>query len=224
MFSNTLYSVIGIFPKNISLYKQAFRHTSAAKEIKNGVKDSYERLEFLGDAILGSVIAHYFFSKFPVKDEGYLTKMRSRMVSRTYLNQLSVKMGIHTFIELKGDLGRSVYGDVLEALIGAIYLDKGYKKTRGFVIQHIVQNYVNLEELINTETDFKSKLIEISQKERMVLEFKSEEIAVKNGNKIYNTTMYLNGKIESTGTGFSKKNAEQEAAKMYFEKKDSIKA
>lgn len=219
-----MYSVIGIFPANINLYKQAFRHASAAKEIKNGVRDSYERLEFLGDAILGSITAHYFFTKFPVQDEGYLTKMRSRMVSRTYLNQLSIKIGIHKFIELKGDLGRSVYGDVLEALIGAIYLDKGYKKTRHFVISNIIQNYVDVEELINTETDFKSKIIEIAQKEKIVLEFKSQEIVEKNGNKIYNTTMYLNGKIESTGTGFSKKNAEQEAAKMYFEKKDSIKA
>jgi len=217
-----LYSIIGIFPKNINLYKQAFRHTSVAKEIKNGVKDSYERLEFLGDAILGSITAHYFFSKFPVKDEGYLTKMRSRMVSRIYLNQLSTKIGIHKFIELKGDLGRSVYGDVLEALIGAIYLDKGYKKTRHFVIANIIQNHVDVEELINTETDFKSKIIEMAQKEKIILEFKSQEIVEKNGNKTYNTSMLLNGKVEAVGIGFSKKKAEQEAARIYFEKEKLI--
>lgn len=144
------------------------------------------------------------------------------MVSRIYLNQLSTKIGIHNFIELKGDLGRSVYGDVLEALIGAIYLDKGYKKTRHFVIANIIQNHVDVEELINTETDFKSKIIEMAQKEKIILEFKSQEIVEKNGNKTYNTSMLLNGKVEAVGIGFSKKKAEQEAAKIYFEKEKLI--
>ena len=128
-FKSSLKNILGFSPKNLSLYNQAFRHNSVAKEIKEGIKDSNERLEFLGDAVLGIVIADYLFRKFPYKDEGFLTKMRSKIVSRDHLNQLAVKLGLNKFLFQTSDPGlkfSSMHGDAFEALIGAVYMDKGF--------------------------------------------------------------------------------------------------
>ena len=145
----SLENILGFFPSNTNLYKSALRHKSAAREIKNGVKDSNERLEYLGDAILGAVVADYVFKKFPYKDEGFLTEMRSKIVSRDNLNKLSRKLGLDALIINNPDnaVNRSMHGDAFEALIGAIYLDKGYRCAKKFVIGRIISHYLDIDSL-----------------------------------------------------------------------------
>ncbi len=147
----------------------AFRHSSIAQHVKSGVSNSNERLEFLGDAVLGSVVAHFLFTKFPFRDEGFLTKMRSRLVSRQNINKLAVKMGIESLIMKVNDAKpgfKSMNGDALEALIGAVYVDKGYSVAQAFVLNRIIKIHVDLELIETTDSDFKSKMIEWSQKEK----------------------------------------------------------
>lgn len=210
----SLKNILGFYPDNISLYKQAFRHSSAAKEIKEGVKDSNERLEYLGDAILSSVIAEFLFKKFPFKDEGFLTKMRSKMVSRTYLNQLSLKLGLNIFIQsnLNGAKAGAMHGDAFEALIGAIYLDKGYNKTYSFITNRIIKLHVDLDDIENKEIDFKSKLVEWAQKERKQLRFDASEEIGAGKDKQFMVHAIINDEVKGRGFHYSKKRAEQIAA------------
>jgi ribonuclease-3 len=212
---SSLKNTLGISPDNISLYAQAFRHNSIAKEIKEGIKDSNERLEYLGDSILNAIIAEYLFRKFPYKDEGFLTKMRSKIVSRDHLNQLSVKLGLNKFLTLTSDPGlkhSSMHGDAFEALIGAIYIDKGFLYTKDFILNRILKFHVDVEKILLTETDFKSKLIEWSQRERLELQFK---VVNEDGNgyeKQFVIGIFIKGESVSQAQHFSKKKAEQLSA------------
>ena len=164
-----LKNILGFVPGNIRLYPMAFRHKSVAKPIKEGVKNSNERLEFLGDAVLGSVIAELLFKLYPYKDEGFLTEMRSKIVSRANLNQLSRKLGFNELIEFDARMisypnkQGSLLGDAFEALIGAVYLDKGYRFTREFLLSRIIKPHIDIHTLEITETNFKSRLIEWCQ-------------------------------------------------------------
>ena len=152
------------------MYKSAFRHSSAAQEIKKGVKDSNERLEFLGDSVIGTVVADYLFKKFPYKDEGFLTKMRSKMVSRAKHNQLAIQLGLNKFIESHNTRFQiqpsSINGDAYEALIGAIYLDKGYKFAQDFILTRIINVHIDMDEIETKEIDFKSKFMEWYKKKK----------------------------------------------------------
>ncbi|GAB4254140.1 MAG: hypothetical protein Kow0079_10230 [Vicingaceae bacterium] len=214
-FSKKLYPVLGFYPKNEALYIQAFAHKSA-DEIKTKL-ESNERLEFLGDAVLGQIIANFLFKKYPNKDEGELTKIRSKLVNRKVLNQVGVKLGIPSLLSSNVETySKSIYGDALEALIGAIYLDKGYQKTEQFVVNRLLKIHLNLEDVINTEIDFKSKLIELAQKEKWEIKFNHLEAGPDN-KKTYTATLNINGKDQSTGTASTKKQAEQKAAQKYFE-------
>ena len=214
-FKASLKNILGISPKNLSLYNQAFRHNSVAKEIKEGVKDSNERLEYLGDAVLNTIIAIYLFKKFPYKDEGFLTKMRSKIVSRAHLNQLAVKLGLNKFLSQNTDPSfkfSSMNGDAFEALIGAIYLDKGFTSTQNFILNRILKFHVDVEKILETETDFKSKLIEWSQREKKDIQFRVVE---ENGNgydKQFMIATVVSGEIIANGQHFSKKKAEQLSA------------
>jgi len=214
-FKSSLKNILGISPKNLSLYNQAFRHNSVAKEIKEGVKDSNERLEYLGDAVLNTIIAIYLFKKFPYKDEGFLTKMRSKIVSRAHLNQLAVKLGLNKFLSQNTDPSfkfSSMNGDAFEALIGAIYLDKGFTSTQNFILNRILKFHVDVEKILETETDFKSKLIEWSQREKKDIQFRVVE---ENGNgydKQFMIATVVSGEIIAQGQHFSKKKAEQLSA------------
>lgn len=212
-------NLLGFYPGNIALYQTAFRHKSAASEIGQGSKNSNERMEYLGDAIFGSVIAHYLFKKFPYKDEGFLTKMRSKIACREFMNKLALKMGINQFIIYQGDKNskfKSINGDAFEALIGAIYLDKGYDFTEKFIIERIIKFHVDMDEVETTETDFKSKLINFMQKEKKTLRFEMEEIG-KGNQKQYKVAVLIDEEIKGYGTDFSKKKAEQQAAQMAWE-------
>jgi ribonuclease-3 len=211
----SLKNILGFYPSNISLYKQAFRHSSAASEVKKGVKDSNERLEYLGDAILGAIIAEHLFKLFPYKDEGFLTKMRSKIVSRSQLNQLSLKLGLNKFIEAsleRGSQSNSINGDAFEALVGAIYLDKGYAATRSFILNRIVKNHIDMDEVENKETDYKSRLIEWAQKEKKELRFVLVEEVGEGNDKQFVMEVNIDGESKGHAQHFSKKKAEQYAA------------
>ena len=205
----------------MNLYEQAFTHSSVAGMDDKESEESNERLEFLGDAVLGAIIAEYFFIKFPQKNEGELTKMRSKLVSRTFLNQLAIDMGLDTFLETAADTkrSRSIFGDAFEALIGAIYLDRGYSTCRKFVFEKVIKDFIEVHKVIKEDQDFKSKLVEYSQKER--LKFNYEHKQFNRGNEIYyEAVLFLNGKEVSKGDGPSKKKAEQMAARKFFEKSE----
>lgn len=214
--SRTLKMILGFYPKNMSLYDQAFRHKSVLPSLDEK-QESNERLEYLGDAILGAVVAEYFFNKYPYKGEGFLTKMRSRLVRRSFLNQLAIDIGLDTFIETAADTGRSksIFGDAFEALVGAIYLDKGYLQCKRFIIQKIIKDYVDIEKLVREEKDFKSKLVEYCQKNRKTFDYQLIE-KENNRTKYYLCNLLLNGVVVCSTEGNSKKEAEQAAAKQFF--------
>ena len=213
--------IIGFYPSRVSIYQQAFLHKSLTQNNQLQSFESNERLEFLGDAILDSIISHYLFRTFPKKDEGFLTKLRSRIVSRQTLNSLGLKIGLQELI--KSNLEReskSIYGDALEALIGAIYLDKGYKFAQQFVEDSLLQNHIDIEDVIQTETDFKSRIIEWCQKEKLVFDFIITE--KEEGNeKLYNAKLIINKQIKGKGIAYTKKKAEQLAAEQFYQKLNS---
>ena len=216
--------IIGENPGNLSLYRLAFMHTSVGKNShKTGFKESNERLEFLGDSVLGMVVAEYLFKKFPYKDEGFLTDIRSRIVNRESLNILAKKIGLNSLVEFEANsrsiLGRtSMYGDAMEALIGAIYIDKGFRYSRKFIIKRLIATHYDLDSLVQTNTNYKSVLIEWSQKESKNLVWNMAEEGSYH-NKEFTCTIQLNGEeqVFSLGNGHSKKKAEQDAARKACE-------
>lgn len=215
-FALKLERIIGFYPNNLALYHQAFLHKSVIQDNNLKSFESNERLEFLGDAILDSIISHYFFLKFPFKDEGFLTQLRSRVVSRQNLNNLGVKLGFRELINARLDKeSKSIYGDALEAIIGAIYLDKGYKYAQQFVEQKLLLTHIDLEEVINTETDFKSRVIEWCQKEKVDFDFIITEQEEKQGN-LYLAELIINKESKGKGVANSKKKAEQHAAEQFY--------
>lgn len=220
-----LKAILGISPGNLNLYKQALKHTTMADEVKhNGHKNSNERLEFLGDAILNSVVAEMVFLKYPYRSEGFLTQMRSKIVSRESLNKLARKIGLNQWVMLEkknfsgGVHGiETAFGNAMEAIIGAVYLDKGFKKTQKFILQQLIKNHIDIDHLEQTENNFKSKLLEWAQ--RLGKEVKFEEGPVlKNGNhKLRQATVWVDGKQMGEGKDHVKKKAEQAAAQVAWE-------
>lgn len=209
--------LIGANPSNLELYRLAFLHASASREsVSKTYKESNERLEFLGDSVLGMITASYLFKKFPFKDEGFLTEIRSRMVSRESLNVLGRKLGLEEVIEYenqrKTSLSRSsMYGDALEAFIGAVYLDKGYSFTQKFVTQKILAQYFDLDTVVQNNPNFKSLLIEWAQKEGKKVQFTLDEEGAHH-NKEFTAFVILENEKIAEGKGYSKKKAEQNAA------------
>ncbi len=215
-YALTLERIIGFYPDQITIYKQAFLHKSILQNTELQPFESNERLEFLGDAVLDSVISHYLYHKFPKQDEGYLTKLRSRLVSRQTLNSLGVKIGLQELMQSNLErASKSVYGDALEALIGAIYLDKGYVCTQKFIEDKLIHNHIDIESVIQTDTDFKSRVIEWSQKEKVRFEFKISESEEKN-EKLYIATLLIDNELKGKGTAYTKKQAEQLAAEQFY--------
>ncbi len=212
-----LKELLGFFPENLKLYDIAFIHKSASMVDSQGKYVNNERLEYLGDAILGAIIAEFLYNRFPQEDEGFLTKMRSKLVNREFLTKLTYDLGLDIFIEsnTKNTLENShIYGDALEALIGAIYLDKDYMTAKYFVTKRILSQYVDLYQIEQEDTNFKSKLIEWSQKYKKELEFKTID-NTPDGSKqpLFNASVTIDGVKSGTGKGTSKKEAQQNAAK-----------
>lgn len=223
VFINKLKNLLGFVPGNATLYKMAFRHRSVAKVLQNGSKSSNERLEFLGDAILGAVIAELLFKSYPYKEEGFLTEMRSKIVNRVNLNQLARKMGFDQLIVFDQKMvniqtkHHSMLGDAFEALIGAIYLDKGYNYTREFLLKRIVKPYIDIHTLELTETNFKSKLIEWCQRQGKDFSFEMVENDAGESAKLFTINILVDGEVVGIGRDYNKKNAEKLAAEKACE-------
>jgi len=217
-----LKNLLGFVPGNLSLYKLAFRHKSVAQNIKKGVKNSNERLEFLGDAVLGSVVAEVLFKLYPYEDEGFLTELRSKIVSRNNLNALARKLGFEKLIEydsrmLNSARQGSLLGDAFEALIGAVYLDKGYDFTKNFLVNHIIKPHIDIHTLELTETNFKSKLIEWCQRHGKDIVFYLVGNEDGENSKLFTVQAIIDGETMGLGKEFSKKNAEKLAAEKACE-------
>ncbi|MCF8331390.1 MAG: ribonuclease III [Bacteroidales bacterium] len=215
----SIKNIFGFYPGNIFLYKLALTHKSVAEEIKEGVKDSNERLEFLGDAILGSVVADFLFKKYPFKDEGFLTETRSKIVSRIQLNQLSLKLGLDKLIASSSDKqsnARSILGDAFEAFVGAMHLDKGYEFTYRVLVDYIIKVHIDLEELLKKDINFKSKLIEWAQKERKEIDFKVIKELGQGTEKQYVVKIFIDGVAYEEGCDFSIKGAEKLSAEKTY--------
>jgi len=214
-------NIFGFYPTNNSLYKLAFLHRSAAVEVKKEVKISNERLEYLGDSVLSTVIADYLFKRFPYNDEGFLTEMRSKIVSRKNLNQLSQKLGIDKLIlksSESGNLYRSISGDAFEALIGAIYMDKGYDFTRKVIINRIVKNHIDIEFIEKADWNFKSKIIDWAQREKKTVGFNVVELIGRGYSKQYVVDILIDNVVSGRGQDYSIKAAEQQASENAYKK------
>lgn len=220
-----LRSLIGFYPQKLAFYDIAFTHRSASRTDSQGKVVNNERLEYLGDAILGAVIADFLYNRFPQEDEGFLTKMRSKLVNRAILTSLTFEMGLNGFVysNTNNSIEKShIYGDALEALIGAIYLDKGYFAAKFFITKRILSRYVDIKELEQIDLNYKSKLIEYSQKNKLDVKFDTvEEYPDSNKYPRFISIVEVNNKEVSRGTGTSKKEAQQNAAKIAMEKMDT---
>ena len=221
-FIHSLRNLLGFIPNNISLYKLAFSHKATAEEHSTGIKLSNERLEYLGDAILSAIIADFLFKKYPYKEEGFLTEMRSKMVNRVQLNDIAVKMGLRKisyFNKFDGSLKMSqIFGNTLEAVVGAIYLDKGYDKCRQWVMERIIQPYLFMEDLENLEINHKNKLYGWANKNGKNLEFETIDEHMEGGRRLFTVGAVVNGELISQGRAYNKKDASQIAAQLAMEK------
>lgn len=212
-----IQSIVGSKPLNLHPYKLATQHTSIAKENRKGVKESNERLEYLGDAVLGLVVAEFLFKKFPFKDEGFMTEIRSRIVNRESLNDLARKIGVNKLVEYEGSRKgvlshKSIHGDMLEAFIGAIFIDRGFDFCKRFILKKLVLPHFDFEVILKNNPNFKSKIIEWAQKENKEIRFDIEE---KNSGSMYrefSAKLFINDEHVGSGMGFSKKKAEQDAS------------
>jgi len=218
-----LKKLIGFYPQKLSFYDIAFTHRSASRMDSQGNVVNNERLEYLGDAILGAVIADFLYNRFPQEDEGFLTKMRSKLVNRSILTNLTFEMGLNGMVDSNTNNSAEkshIYGDALEALIGAIYMDKGYSAAKYFITKRILSRYVDLKELEQVDLNYKSKLIEWSQKNKLDVKFDTIEEYPENNNKQprFVSIVELNNREISRGSGTSKKEAQQNAARIAMEK------
>ncbi len=205
-------SITGISPSNLKIYKQVFQHRSKFNE----PVDNNERLELLGDAILDAVVCAYLYKKYPYKEEGFITEMRSRIVNRKSLNEVGVKLGLVEKLQLNRrsmtDVSKDLGGNTFEALVGAVYLDAGFDKTSRFVQKRVLQNLIDVDVLEETNTDYKSQIFHYIQREGKSIEFKVVEQKQRNRRVYFVIEMEIDGKVISRGEGFSKKVAEQNAA------------
>lgn len=214
-----LKKILGFSPSDMSYYREAFTHPSYCKKTEKNI--SYERLEFLGDSIIGAIIATYLFNNAPDKNEGYLTKMRSKMVQRRFLNQLGKKLQLEKLL-LKDDeavLGEDICGNLFESLVGAIYLDKGYRKATQFIKDVLISSISGMEKLEGKITSYKSVVIEWAQKNRKSAVFKSyQDEEDVSGGRYFKAILLIEGEIFSKGRDTSKKKAEEKSAKIAFYK------
>jgi ribonuclease-3 len=220
-FYDTIVGITGVCPSNLHHYKLAFKHSSLMLRDERGTPLNNERLEFLGDAVLGNTIALHLFNKFPDKDEGFLTIIRSRIVSRTNLNDIALKMGIDKLIQTKPPNkinNTHIPGDALEALIGAIYLDLGNKTASKFIKNKILSEQIDLKEILKKDTNYKSHLVEWAQKYKYEINYVTEEFSSPLINrKTFKAKVFVNEILFGEGKGNSKKEAQQNAACKSFD-------
>ncbi len=217
-FEKQLNDMLGISPGNIQLYRSALSHRS----VKETADENNERLEFLGDAVLSAIVADYLFKRYPYKGEGFLTEMRSKMVNRQQLNDIAVKMGLRklTFYNKFDNAlkGSQIFGNTLEALIGAIYLDKGYLKTKNWILKQIIIPHSYVEDLELIDINLKNKLIGWANKNGKTITFDLAEEKLEGNRRIFTMNAVLDGEVFAQGKGGNKKDASQVAAQVAVEK------
>ncbi len=217
-FKTNLRNVLGFTPGKLALYKAALTHRS----IRENADENNERLEYLGDAILSGIVADHLFKKYPYKDEGFLTEMRSKMVNRNKLNEIALKMGlkkITAFNKFDNSLKISqIFGNTLEAMIGAIYLDKGFNKTRLWVQERIIMPHLFLDDLENLEINHKNKLYGWANRNGKSLEFETLNEKVEGGRRLFTIGAVVNGELIAEAKAYNKKDASQVAAALALEK------
>lgn len=216
-YRKNIKAILGRRPFYLTLYKIASLHSSVSSAAQNGARENNERLEFLGDAVLSLVVAEYLFHKYPLKKEGFLTDIRARIVNRETLNQIAKKIGIKDFVRfnkhgLKSTSHKSIYGNALEAFIGATYLDRGYLVAKKFIINKVIVGQLDLDELVKSNPNHKSRVIEKAQKEGVEVEFRIIDEKNINSTKQYTAQIFYDNEPLAIGYGLSKKKAEQDAA------------
>ena len=216
-FTRHLSELLGFVPTNLSIFKLAFKHTSRSSEAYT----SNERLEYLGDSVLGTIVAEYLFKKYPFKGEGFLTEMRSKMVNRKQLGEVGEKLLLKDFLDYDKayvNINSTLLGNALEALVGAVYLDVGYDRTKAFVFDKIIYPHMDIDDLESNDINFKSRLFEWAQKYEKDLQFNIIEEKISDKSRLFTVGAYIDGKIEGKGDGRSKKDAQKNAAKEAYEK------
>ena len=217
-----LEHLLGFTPRHIAYYRLALMHRSKPEE----VTDSNERLEFLGDAILGAIVAEYLFKKYPYQPEGYLTELRSKIVRRETMNNVALRMGLNKLVQYnQNDRGLSrshIFGNALEALIGAVYLDVGFIKTRDFILNQLIRAYIDLDTMESTDTNYKNQLLSWAQRKGSVLTFDTLDEKMEATRKLFTVGIMLDGELIASGSGYNKKEAGQVAAKNALEKLEAI--
>ena len=220
IFFDSIQKILGFSPLNLDNYKKAFTHRSANRLDSEGNPINYERLEFLGDAMLSSVIAAYLFDKSPLGDEGYLTKMRSKIVSREHLNELGKDLNLVHYIESKVPIqhfGENVHGNIFESLVGAIYLDRGYEYCEKFIQKRVVAPYVDITRLEGKVISYKSLVIEWCQKEKKIFHYDIFEDNGIDGQRLFGVKLSIDDKVIAKARATSKKKAEEKASqRAYF--------
>ena len=216
------YKVLGFYPDKIGYYQLAIRHKSVTIPTENGHLLSNERLEFLGDAVLNSVVTDILYRRYENQREGFLTNTRSKIVKRESLNQLAVEIGLDKLVKVTKYVdthtNNNIYGNALEALMGAIYLDYGYKKCKQFVEQRLIRTFINLDKVAENEVNFKSKLIEWCQKFRLQAEFVLvDEILSKSNKHLFQSRLTIQGKTVCEASGASKKESQQNASRIAYQ-------
>jgi ribonuclease-3 len=224
---NSLKKLLGYTPKQLELYRQAFTHSSVTRRPYQQRKRYYpkpteqhnERLEFLGDAVLELIVSEYLYNKFPSKREGFLTQVRSKIVGREALEKLAQQLDLSRFVvaKLRNSVAKNILGNTLEALVGAVYLDKGYVCVRDIFLNRMLLPHVNIDDLVKREFDFKSRLLETVQKRggQAVFDTTSQPSKDKS-HYVFTTTLRINNEVAGQGSGLSKKEAEQRAAEKAY--------
>lgn len=218
-FFMQLTEILGFKPIDIKFYKKAFTHRSMNLKDSKGNAISYERLEFLGDAMLSAVIASHLYLEVPAGDEGYLTKMRSKVVSREHLNELGKELNLIKLVESKippGQFGDNIHGNLFEALVGAIFLDKGYKYCEKFIYKRVITPYVDIETLEGKVISYKSLLIEWCQKEKRTFGYNVYEDTGNDEVRHFSVKLSIDNKVVAKARATSKKKAEEKASKRAF--------
>lgn len=226
IFFEEMQKMLGFKPINLAHYRRAFTHRSSNRTDEHGNPLNYERLEFLGDAMLGSVIAAHLFNEVPTGDEGYLTKMRSKIVSREHLNELGRDLNLIKWVESKVSaqhFGENIHGNLFEAFIGAIYLDKGFTYCEKFIYKKVIIPYVDIPKLEGKVISYKSLVIEWCQKEKKPFQYEVYEDNGTEGQKYFGVKLKIEGKIIAKARATSKKKAEEKASqRAYFAYQEKI--
>lgn len=225
-FYSFFKNVLGFVPRHTQLYQVAFIHKSKSQETTHGCKINNERLEYLGDAVLSAIVADFLYQKYPYQGEGFLTEMRSKIVSRASLNKLAQKIGLSQLIQYNREsqgIFKSMDGDAFEALVGAIYLEKGYKFTQKVIVDRVICSHMDIEALAHTDWNYKSKLIDWGQKEHKKVSFEVVRVIYQGsaGRRQYECQVLIDGEPGEKAIEYSIKSAEQLAAEKTFKKLES---